>query len=246
MKCSFNFVVVCVFSEANCLEMIDQLFTQNLLCESLSFTWMRIHLKEMKVIWIFCGAIKSLFQCLSLFQFCLVMQELHISPFLKKVHSFCSHKPNHNLLFLCEPSISEIYSYALDDVRNFERDWECNCMCLLKGNKKLCSCMFFGSSICSILLVFVNAHLGPCVHAELLKRNWPLWPSPVLILKWPATFCESWVKTMLMSGALTSLGLTESVHASMDAMTVSTKPVTDLDVALSFSSNVNAEVLLKL
>lgn len=47
---------------------------------------------------------------------------------------------------------------------------------------------------------------------------------------------------MLISGALISLGLTESVHASMDAVTVSTKPVTDLDVALSFSSNVSAEV----
>ncbi len=48
---------------------------------------------------------------------------------------------------------------------------------------------------------------------------------------------------MLISGALASLGLTESVHASMDVVTVSTKPVTDLDVALSFFSNVSTEVL---
>lgn len=142
---------------------------------------------------------------------------------------------------------------VLYDVCHLERDCNSNCMCLLEGHMKLCSCMFVGSSVCNCMCLWMHIsglwmHISgyTCVHAELLDRTWPHWPSPVLILMWPATFCESWVKTMLISGALTSLGLTESVHASMDAVTVSTKPVTDLDVALSFSSNVSTEVLLEL
>lgn len=50
---------------------------------------------------------------------------------------------------------------------------------------------------------------------------------------------------MFISQALTSLGLTELVQASMDAVTVFTKPVTDLDIALSFSSNVSTKVLFR-